>query len=77
MNKCELKYLTSFLKENDCYYQYIKNYNNYSNEYYMPLTILKYSYNLINNAFVWRETNEGFDYWEKKHEEWLDNFSFL
>ena len=77
MNKCELKYLTSFLKENDCYYQYIKNYNNYSNEYYMPLTILKYSYNLINNAFVWRETNEGFDYWRKKHEEWLDNFSFL
>lgn len=77
MNKCELKYLTSFLKENDCYYQYIKNYNNYSNEYYMPLTILKYSYNLINNAFVWRETNEGFDYWEKKHEKWLDNFSFL
>lgn len=77
MKKTELKYLTSFLKENDCYYQYIKNYNNYSNEYYMPLTILKYSYNLINNAFVWRETNEGFDYWEKKHEEWLDNFSFL
>lgn len=77
MIKCELKYLTSFLKENDCYYQYIKNYNNYSNEYYMPLTILKYSYNLINNAFVWRETNEGFDYWEKIHEEWLDNFSFL
>lgn len=65
MKKTELKYLTSFLKENDCYYQYIKNYNNYSNEYYMPLTILKYSYNLINNAFVWRETNEGFDYWEK------------
>jgi len=77
MKKTELKYLTSFLKENDCYYQYIKNYNNYSNEYYMPLTILKYSYNLINNAFVWRETNEGFDYWKKKHEEWLDNFSFL
>jgi hypothetical protein len=77
MNKREIQYLTSFLKENDCYYQYIKNYNNYSNEYYMPLTILKYSYNLINNAFVWRETNEGFDYWEKKHEEWLDNFSFL
>lgn len=77
MKKTELKYLTSFLKENDCYYQYIKNYNNYSNEYYMPLTILKYSYNLINNAFVWGETNEGFDYWEKKHEEWLDNFSFL
>lgn len=77
MKKTELKYLTSFLKENDCYYQYIKNYNNYNNEYYMPLTILKYSYNLINNAFVWRETNEGFDYWGKKHEEWLDNFSFL
>ena len=77
MKKTELQYLTSFLKENDCYYQYIKNYNNYSNEYYMPLTILKYSYNLINNAFIWRETNEGFDYWEKKHEEWLDNFSFL
>ena len=77
MIKSELKYLTSFLKENDCYYQYIKNYNNYSNEYYMPLTILKYSYNLINNSFTWRETNEGFDYWEKIHEEWLDNFSFL
>lgn len=77
MNKYKLKYLTSFLKENDCYYQYIKNYNNYNNEYYMPLTILKYSYNLINNAFVWRETKEGFDYWEKIHNEWLDNFSFL
>lgn len=77
MIKCELKYLTSFLKENDCYYQYIKNYNNYNNEYYMPLTILKYSYNLINNAFVWRETKEGFDYWEKIHNEWITNFSFL
>ncbi len=77
MIKHELQYLTSFLKENDCYYQYIKNYNNYSNEYYMPLTILKYSYNLINNAFVWRETNEGFDYWEKIHNEWITNFSFL
>lgn len=77
MNKREIQYLTSFLKEHDCYYQYIKNYNNYSNEYYIPLTILKYSYNLINNAFTWRETNEGFDYWGKIHEEWLDNFSFL
>lgn len=75
--KRKLKKFTRFLKENNCYIQY---FNNYNIEFAMLsfINLLGNSYyNLFYCAFYWGESKEGFEYWEKKHEEWLDNFSFL
>ena len=68
-----------FLKENNCYQQYVKN-----NKQYMKQNkslfksfdeIIQYSGEVTNNpellySFCWNDTKEGDNYWLKIHVKW-------
>ena len=66
------KIFIRFLKENNCYKQYCKNYNNTldelyeSNEYNGELNIS----NEIFDAFSWVSTKEGFSFWDDVDDKW-------
>lgn len=57
-----------FLKENNCFYSYLinftkrKKYNSFSTFYDWSN---RRKTNLISSAFIWYETLEGFDFWNK------------
>ena len=66
-----------FLKENGLFGRYLKYYKiNKLNEK-RPLYKFLNGYDpfvYISNAFSWDETEEGFDFWEEKHSEWVRTY---
>ena len=66
-----------FLKENNIYEQYMYNFNKREesrnkafpkNQYFSKVRRGQY----INYAFTWSKTIEGWSYWHKFHEKWIN-----
>lgn len=62
-----------FLKDSDLYPLYICNMNNIEiNDVYWDFKpSISDGRTLIASAFRWNRTKEGFDFWKKRHELWL------
>ena len=72
------------MKENNCYHQYCFNFIINKEEKYFKYNCLDDLLNMkiddeaneILEAFSWRKTNEGYDYWSKLDRKWQDFFYF-
>lgn len=53
-----------FLKENSCYYKYFNNLDSPFINFNHFTRLLDYPKELINLAFDWSLTEEGFNYWK-------------
>ena len=62
MNPLKTKIFIDFLKNNNCYEQYVKNKR--------KNTQISDIINCVNIGFIWKETLEGIDYWRNIHNEW-------
>ena len=73
-SKNKIKFLVNFLKERNAYSKY--RHNLFLNKGYHYRTFLKMYMNsgLISNAFSWRGTKEGFDYWLKLYDEFVEKY---
>ena len=67
-NKEILKQFSIFLKDNNAYYPFIKNCN-FDFEYIHRKTNT-YAYSIICGAFIWADTTEGHDFWQKLDNKW-------
>ena len=74
MNENKIKFFVRFLKERNAYDKY--RHNLFLNKGCNYKTFLKMFMNggLISNAFSWRDTKEGFDYWEKLYDEFVEKY---
>ena len=82
-NLNNIKLFNRFLKENNIFKIYYYNLENDDNEDFNRKTIenvyeiLKHYnideyHNEIHNAFLWCETKQGFRFWEKIEQQWLN-----
>lgn len=59
----KLKFI-KFLKNYEIYNQFFYNAEN------IDLDNIQYWTEIINSAFVWSQTDEGWQFWKTKHEMW-------
>lgn len=68
-----IKQLISFLKENNCFIEfkenYVKKWHDLPFEEFCYETPIRW---VICDAFFWRDTPQGYDYWGNVHERWND-----
>ena len=64
-----------FLKDNNVYEQYMFNVNKRKEKYFTPKNFfLNTLYvDFVSNAFTWKETLQGYGYWDKIENNWLYN----
>lgn len=77
-NKIKIKLFIAFLKKKKCFNNFIRNYNSFQGQWFRNNakkngTFSDYVANnnfdrLINNAFSWERTYEGFSYYAKLDE---------
>lgn len=65
-----------FLLKNDLYQKYIDNLTNKTifqeDEAFISMFPIKEKYELINFAFSWENSYEGFDFWSSSNKDWTD-----
>lgn len=72
--KYKIKFLVRFLKEKNAYSRY--RHNLFLEKGYYSRGFLKTYMNggILSNAFVWRTTKEGYEYWKELHYEFLKKY---
>ena len=63
------KQFIQFLKDNNAYYEFEHNLST-KFHYYISMFSLKQSTSIIDDAFIWRETREGFSFWSEIDQKW-------
>lgn len=73
MEQEELKEVfIKFLNDNNCYHEFLTNIRE---EYNIDIeTVFNYfsHYNWICFAFSWRRSEQGYEYWDKINDKWID-----
>ena len=72
MKKIDKEFI-SFLKRNDCYYEYKENFIN--NGYYPKFREFMHfapRKKYISYAFFWKNTPQGYEYWNVIYRKWID-----
>lgn len=76
-----LKLFIKFLKKEHSLEKYLFNLNlkksNSESEVFILYQLTEYPPCMIFNAFTWKETKEGFDYWQNLHYKWRDYYCKL
>lgn len=68
--KRKLKKFTRFLKDNNCFNEYFRNYDeDFAMLSFINLLGSDY-YDLFFSAFNWYEVKEGVEFWEEINDEW-------
>lgn len=68
-----IRQLISFLKENNCFIEFKENYV----KRWHDLTFEEFCYDspircVICDAFFWRDTSQGYEYWNIIYYKWID-----
>lgn len=68
-----IKQLISFLKENNCFIEFKENY--FKKWHDLPFEDFCHKSPIkciICDSFFWRETPQGYEYWNVIHHKWID-----
>lgn len=66
---------TAFLKLNNAYERYFVNLHKSKREYVFTEAITVFPYHVIDRTLVWRDTNEGWDFWNEINKKCKDFFT--
>lgn len=65
---------TAFLKLNNAYERYFVNLHKSKKECVFTEAIISFPYYTIDRTLVWRDTNEGWDFWNEINQKCKDFF---
>ena len=89
MSKIYSKHFIKFLRENNCYDEYLYNIKSENGSdgrerWSHPRDIVSFfhkyyaePYRWILSSFEWSVTNEGYDFWSKINDTWCECYRFL
>ena len=67
----DIKFFIKFLKQNNAFYNYLDKFNNDYVKMITRLTWCGRKEHFLNSYFVFATTKEGFDYWHKLTDKYL------
>lgn len=73
-HKNKIKFLVRFLKEENAYGKYIHNLFLEKGYHYGTFLKMYMDSGILNNSFFWKDTKEGYNYWRKLHEKFVEKY---